>query len=229
MSKIYVNDCIMIEAGIFQSTVRIWPPTRSFKFSRRHLFSEKAFPTAAPGRSPVRWGAGRCRTPVGTGCPRRASGRSPSFNTEGSAALAPGRGAPVFLRAEDGTWPRVFPRGAALFATSLKGGWVGRLRLRSRKEVWLHLSGPQGRPAAILLMLNSCSEQKLEEDQVAGVWFLNKTERSGFKRKDKAQGKRIAPIFSLTGIHQWPFLIKTLPATANLFCRPKKKKISSEW
>lgn len=121
MSKIYVNDCIMIEAGIFQSTVRIWPPTRSFKFSRRHLFSEKAFPTAAPGRSPVRWGAGRCRTPVGTGCPRRASGRSPSFNTEGSAALAPGRGAPVFLRAEDGTWPRVVSSGSRSLCNISKG------------------------------------------------------------------------------------------------------------
>lgn len=48
MSKIYVNDCIMIEADIIQSTVRIWPPTQSFKFSKRHLFAEKASPTAAP-------------------------------------------------------------------------------------------------------------------------------------------------------------------------------------
>ena len=69
MSKIYVNDCIMIEADIFQSTVRIWPPTQSFKFSKRHLFSEKALPTAVPykGRSPglgqemAGTGPSRCR------------------------------------------------------------------------------------------------------------------------------------------------------------------------
>lgn len=48
----------MIEADIIQSTVRIWPPTQSFKFSKRHLFAEKASPTAAPyeGDSPGQGG-----------------------------------------------------------------------------------------------------------------------------------------------------------------------------
>lgn len=48
----------MIKADIIQSTVRIWPPTQSFKFSKRHLLAEKASPTAAPykGDSPGQGG-----------------------------------------------------------------------------------------------------------------------------------------------------------------------------
>lgn len=59
MSKIYVNDCIMIKADITQSKVRIWPPTHSFQFSRRHLLAEKASLTAAP------WKGGRAQGKVG--------------------------------------------------------------------------------------------------------------------------------------------------------------------
>lgn len=65
----------MIEADIIQSTVRIWPPTQSFKFSKRHLFAEKASPTAAPykGDSPGKVGSWQVQDPhggLGVGLPR---------------------------------------------------------------------------------------------------------------------------------------------------------------
>lgn len=76
MSKIYVNDWVMIEADIIQSTVRIWPPTQSFKFSKRHLFAEKApHPRCSIYREApwARWGAGRARALVAWGRTRKAS------------------------------------------------------------------------------------------------------------------------------------------------------------
>lgn len=89
----------MIEADIIQSTVRIWPPTQSFKFSKRHLFAEKASPTAAPykGDSPGKVGSWQVQDPhggVGGRTPQRrpASSLPPSSSTQGSAAQAPGEG-----------------------------------------------------------------------------------------------------------------------------------------
>lgn len=95
MSEIYVNDCIMIEADRFQSTARIWPPARSFKFSRRHLFSEKALPTAAPyrGRSPGLGGeltGGWPSWVSGPGHREGVAGHPSSESVAGRIALAPG-------------------------------------------------------------------------------------------------------------------------------------------
>lgn len=96
---------MMIEADIIQSTVRIWPPTQSFKFSKRHLFAEKASPTAAPykGRSPGRAG--------------ELAGTRPSRVCRGGTAPAQVREAPTVPPAGPVCCMRERPN----FATSPKG------------------------------------------------------------------------------------------------------------
>lgn len=141
MSKIYVNDCIMIEADIIQSTVRIWPPTQSFKFSQRHLFAEKASPTAAPskGDSPGQGGelagTGPSRGWEVGGRPlgRPASFLSPSSSSERAASAAPGEGGAC--SSCSWMWMELccLLRGAAHFAASPRDQF-GDMRLGCRRE-----------------------------------------------------------------------------------------------
>lgn len=87
-SQLHRGHCVVIEAGVTRSTVRIWPPTQGFQFSPRHLFAEQTSATAAPcgGGARGRW------EPAGRGPSHPMASARPPLQEQGALSLWPRRG-----------------------------------------------------------------------------------------------------------------------------------------